>query len=734
MYLFPNVARCTGGLCSLLYLHFFVTDVVSITNHLMLRYTSRYSSSLVLISLSFAFLISAQPPQSNGAGSQFLTPLSPEGLTPNPCSSIPTRELNGQCTSTRDPSWGQARFAQFSYLGRSSSTQPTGERLRSPREISNIVFEQRGDTVNSHGLNQLFVFFGQFIDHNFAATPTSDRESLNIPVTTADPVLNTRFLPFRSSVRGSADAGQSERPINTLSSAVDLAAVYSPNEERRIALSEFDGNGTPTGKLKTSSGNLLPLNSGQFVNAPDASARFFLAGDHRSNEHPVLTAIHTLFLREHNSLADEIKRRLPALPTRLVFEYARILNIAQFQKIVYEEFYPAIVGRELSLYQGFRQAVNPTLSDIFIGAAFRIGHTMVANEIPRRGPSGPLSPVRMPQVFFRQADTFSSDELNNVIRGTANTRAQEVDAQVVDALRNGLFENVRGEEGFDLIALNIQRGRDHALPTFNAIRRIFRIPEARRFEDISSDPSTVSKLSRAYNGMVEDVEAFVGLLAEDRARGSGMGRTMIAVWDEEFRRLRDGDQFFYARTSKLPNIVRRSFADLVRRLSIRGGVTFRDIILRNSGVTADQLPRGEIFKTGGSAPQPPPTPDPSAPSRSPTPSPRPTPSRTPTPSPSRGGRVVRGNYCGTTFGDSLTCHAACPRGIDSECPRGERCFASVPCSTQVSSAPSRRPAPRPTNYCGESFRNALSCRDPCPRGIDSECPSRQRCFALVPCS
>lgn len=590
-----------------------------------------------------ALSVNAQPPTAEGKDKDFLSPLTAPVTSSNVCDRVTFRELDGQCTSQSDPSWGQARLGQFSYFQGRSSSVPTGGSLPSARELSNIIFDQKSDTKNSLGLNQLFVFFGQFLDHCFASTPTEASERFDIPVETSDPELSVRTLSFQRSVRGKVDRSGSERPINSAASAVDLTAVYGSNPVRNNELIEFNSNGSFSGRLKTSAGNLLPLNTGGYVNSPDTSARFFLAGDHRSNEHPVLTTMHTIFLREHNSLATDIRRMIPSLPSRLVYEYARLLNIAQFQKIVYEEFYPAIVGRELPLYSGFRPRVDPTISDVFIGAAFRIGHTMVSNEIPRRGASGPLSPARMPDIFFRPASTFSSSEVDNIIRGTANAVAQEVDEMVVDALRNGLFEAVPSEEGFDLIALNIQRGRDHALPKFNEIRELFGIPKARRFEEISSNPRVAEKLARAYRNNVDDVEAFPGLLAEDHAGGAGMGKTMLAVWDTEFRRLRDGDQFFFARTNVLPNIIRVNLASYVQRLETRGGITFRDIILRNSGVTNMQLPSGNIFKvgssgSGGSLVDP-----------SPSPSPQQTP--TPTRAPICRKAVCCAGSCGSCGGD-----------------------------------------------------------------------------------
>lgn len=191
---------------------------------------------------------------------------------------------------------------------------------------------------------------------------------------------------------------------------------------------------------------------------------------------------------------------------------------------------------------------------------------------------------------------FSSEQLDNLVRGAAGTRAQEVDLKVVDLLRNFLFTKVKGMEGFDLVALNLQRGRDHALPKFNEIRALFGIPKAKSFAGITSNKDAASRLAKAYDS-VDDVEAFVGMIGEDHAPGSGMGKTMEAVWRAEFARLRDGDQFFYLNTGKLPSALRDGLKAELQALRTKGGITFRSVILRNSGVTNGELPKGEVFKS-----------------------------------------------------------------------------------------------------------------------------------------
>lgn len=515
------------------------------------------------------------------------------------CTNLIFRPVSGYCTSPTNPTWGQANSPHFSYIPGRSSSIPTGQSLKSPREISNILCAQSSNTRNSHRLNQLFTFFGQFLDHNLALTPENPKDTLDIQVPASDPRLNTAKLPFKRSVRTTKGVASGQRPLNSLTSAVDLVAVYGADPARNAALLELDAKRLPTGKLKVSHDGLMPHNTVGMSNTPDTGKHYFLAGDKRCNEHPVLTAMHTIFMREHNRLVDVLKERIPSLSGKMRYEFARKLNVAQFQKIVFEEFYPAIIGSKLAPYRGFQRKVNPTVSDIFAGAAFRIGHTLVGMDIPRRGASmEQLAPIQKEDMFFKHASKFSSAQVDNLVRGVANSFAQEVDLKVVDLLRNFLFSNVKTMEGFDLVALNLQRGRDHALPKFNEIRALFGIAKAKSFSGISKNAETVRNLAQAYDDNVDDVEAFVGLIGEDHMAGSGVGRTMAAVWRAEFTRLRDGDQFFYLNSQKFPALLRSEMEAEWRSLMKGRASTFRDVIVRNSGVGLGQLPGEDIFKVG----------------------------------------------------------------------------------------------------------------------------------------
>ena len=153
---------------------------------------------------------------------------------------------------------------------------------------------------------------------------------------------------------------------------------------------------------------------------------------------------------------------------------------------------------------------------------------------------------------------------------------------MIDDVRNFLF-GPPGSGGFDLAALNIQRGRDHGLPSYVEVRRALQMPPIRRFEDVSNDRQVRRRLSDTY-ASVEQIDLWSGLLAEAHVRDAMVGPTLQRLLADQFRALRDGDRFYYE-----GRMNRREVEEINRtRLS--------DIIRRNSGIGAE-LPQ-EVFLVG----------------------------------------------------------------------------------------------------------------------------------------
>jgi len=171
---------------------------------------------------------------------------------------------------------------------------------------------------------------------------------------------------------------------NDLTAYIDASAVYGSTESREHWLRSFEG-----GKLKVSDGDLLPWNTltGEFNDPTDNEAPFmddavgigpkhFIAGDVRANENPLLATIHTLFVREHNRLADEISADNPSLEDEEIYQVARRKVGAYLQSIVYNEWLPAM-GVNIAPYGGYRDDINAQISNVFSASAFRMGHTLL---------------------------------------------------------------------------------------------------------------------------------------------------------------------------------------------------------------------------------------------------------------------------------------------------------------------------------------------------------------------
>jgi peroxidase len=124
--------------------------------------------------------------------------------------------------------------------------------------------------------------------------------------------------------------------------------------------------------------------------------------------------------------------------------------------------------------------------------------------------------------------------------------------------------------------MNIQRGRDHGLPDYNTVRRDFGLKPVKTFAQITSQASVAASLASLY-GNVNNIDAWVGMLAEDHLPGSSLGATHAAILRVQFTALRDGDRFWYQNSGFSP----QQLGEIERtRLS--------HILMRNTGVTGLQ--------------------------------------------------------------------------------------------------------------------------------------------------
>lgn len=498
------------------------------------------------------------------------------------------RSLDGRGNNLHHPQWGSVdhpliRVTTVEYGDNVSGMGGVGR--ANPRAVSNGVISQSGSIVNPQGLSDFFWQWGQFLDHDIDLTVEADpSESAPIAVPAGDPSFdptNTGIeeIDFHRSTwdpSSGTDAGNPRQQMNGITKFIDASNVYGSDETRAMALRANDG----TGKLLVSAGNLLPFNTMGLDNAGGTGPELFVAGDVRVNEQAALICVHTLFVREHNRLCDEIAADNPGFDGNQIYEAARKMVGAQMQIITYNEWLPLLLGSgAIDPYEGYDAGVNPGIANVFSTAAFRLGHSMLSGTLRRLDDDGSAishGHLALRDAFFSPNRITEEGGIEPLLRGLAGSHMQKLDRHLVDDVRNFLF-GPPGSGGLDLASLNIQRGRDHGLPDYNQARIDMGLAPATTFADISSDVDIQNALQTTY-GDVNDIDAWVGGLSEDPVGGALVGELFFAILKDQFERTRDGDAFWYQND---PFFTSGMIAELE-------STKLSDIILRNTSISRIQ--------------------------------------------------------------------------------------------------------------------------------------------------
>lgn len=465
----------------------------------------------------------------------------------------------------------------------SGSTIVSDEDRANARTISNRVVRSTGSQPNSRNLSNMIWAWGQFLDHDIDLTLVDAANgTANIAIEDENDPLAPGPISFERSdfVDGTGTSGNPRMQINSITSFIDASNVYGSDDIRAAALREFTG-----GRLRMSTDNLPPLNDVGLPNAGPGES--FLVGDVRGNENVVLTSLHTLFVREHNRLCHLIQLLDPAADDEAVYQLARKIVQAEMQRITYHEFLPALLGDTMQLAPVISPG-NPAVATEFSTAGYRFGHSTLSSQIDLVDESATAT-ISLTAAFFNPGflidDPFNVDRL---IGGLPTQPCQEIDPHVVEDLRTFLF-GPPGAGGFDLAALNIQRGRDHGLSDYNSMREAYGLSRVTSFAEITSDADLQLALEEVYQ-TVDNIDAWIGGLAEDHVSGGSTGEFVRAVLLDQFGRLQSADSFYHEHDRDLQTPIIRAIVDLDE-------LTLRDIIIANTAVR--DYPRNPFF-TGSS--------------------------------------------------------------------------------------------------------------------------------------
>ncbi len=462
----------------------------------------------------------------------------------SPASATPHyQSYDGSGNNEVNPDWGAAHTALIRLTGVAYDDgiwQAAGGDLPSARMVSNTVAAQSSLLNNRFGASSMLWQWGQFIDHDITLTETDGSESMAISVPMGDPYFDPRWtgqseIGFTRSeyMHGSGtDVDNPREHPNQITAFIDGSMVYGSDEATALALRSGEG-----GRLNVSAGNLLPRDA-------DGS---FLAGDIRANEQVGLASMHTLFMREHNRQADILAQANPEWDDETIFQHARRNVIGQIQAITYNEFLPALLGSNApGAYEGYDPTVNPSISTEFSTAAFRVGHTMLPSQLLRLDDNWQETAdghLDLRDAFFQPHLISEQDDVDAILRGLMFQSAQDIDPMIIDDVRNFLF-GPPGAGGFDLAALNLQRGRDHGLMAYNDSRELLGLERIADFDDPIFQDGFGDKLREVY-GSIDDVELWIGGLSERAFRDGMLGELFSHIVSEQFSRLRDGDRYWY---------------------------------------------------------------------------------------------------------------------------------------------------------------------------------------------
>ncbi|XP_071989277.1 myeloperoxidase-like [Engystomops pustulosus] len=379
--------------------------------------------------------------------------------------------------------------------------------------------------------------------------------------------------------------------VNGLTSYIDASQVYGSDNNLANSLR----NNTNQLELLAINQNFsdhgfayLPFKG----NAPDQCSRndplsqvpCFVAGDSRSNEQPMLTALHTLFLREHNRLAKELRKLNPRWSGDRLYQEARKIIGAVLQKVTYKDWLPLLLGdetsKELPPYKSYSEDVDPAVANVFT-IGFRMGHTLVRPCVYRLAedysPASPEPAVPLYQTFFAPWRIVREGGIDPILRGMMLNKAKlnRQDQIMVDALRERLFPVVNNI-GRDLASFNIQRGRDHGLPGYNEWRKFCGLSAPNNLDelaDVLKNRELAKKLIKLY-GTPENIDIWVGGVSEPPVRNGRIGKTLTCLIGNQFHRLRTGDRFYFENSTVFSSAQRRSIES----------VTLAQIICANTNI------------------------------------------------------------------------------------------------------------------------------------------------------
>ncbi|KAG8326981.1 hypothetical protein J6590_108411 [Homalodisca vitripennis] len=227
-------------------------------------------------------------------------------------------------------------------------------------------------------------------------------------------------------------------------------------------------------------------------------------------------------------------------------------------------------------YKGYDPSVDATISNNFATSAFRFAHTLLPGLMKTVAKDwNSEESMEMHKMLFDPYKLYQTGALDKVLQGAINTHLERADTYFNPQVTQHLFQ-ASGDDvkpstpryGLDLVSLNVQRGRDHGLPSYPTWRQYCGLSRPKNFEDLEGvvDNGSLERIKTMYKS-VDDIDMYTGALSEFPIEGGLVGPTITCLVSDQFKRLKQGDSFWYE-TDKKPQAFTPEQLDEIRKTTL----------------------------------------------------------------------------------------------------------------------------------------------------------------------
>ncbi|KAK3406072.1 hypothetical protein EUGRSUZ_K02262 [Eucalyptus grandis] len=475
------------------------------------------------------------------------------------------RTADGRCNHPSDDVVG----SRGTLFGRNMppSTSTYGLMDPHPSVVASKLLARKEFIDNGKQFNMIACSWIQFMIHDWVDhMEETDQVEIEAPDEVAEkcPLKSFRFNKTKKVSTGSSHLKNGSLNIRT--PWWDGSVIYGndDNGERRVRTFK-------DGKLKISGDGLLEHDEKGIP----------ISGDVR-NSWAGFSLLQALFVKEHNTVCDMLKKYYPDLDDEKLYRHARLVTSAVIAKIHTIDWTVELLKTD-TLLAGMRincvYRMHSLLPDKLIlrdvnSTILEHKCLPVAEEIPMREVVGRQGQRRLSKIGMEQMMV----SLGHQACGALSLW------NYPSWMRNLVPQDVDGKDrpdSIDMAALEIYRDRERGIARYNEFRRNVLMIPISRWEDLTDDKRVIRALREVYGDDVEKLDLLVGLHAEKKIKGFAISETAFFIFLLIASRRLEADRFFTTnfntqtytekglewvnRTETLKDVIDRHFPDMTRK-------------------------------------------------------------------------------------------------------------------------------------------------------------------------